>query len=887
MLARGRKASGREAARVATFLLAAVLAVLFLAPSLSPARADAPTEVPSENATRTVTWTMNTTTNLTSDNVTVGLGQASLSWVQSNLTWSRAKQIVDNGTLDPSMTWNASGVSLRTNWTNYVKDPAFATNASWQYQNGTSDGVTASRNESAGLGELGAAGSRDQTLWESMDHVSNWTGAGGAAVNQNGSTPTPHQGSGTMGIVIAVPTNSAGAVNLSLSPLNWSSYDRLILWVYLSANLSATFNVTAQAGLSGPSVTTVAQSLDNRTGWQELVVDLDQLGTSEARNDLYKIGFRFNSPSNFSANTWFNVDDARLGSARVFNETALIAQTVRKANATSSRVGSARLSFDWCLLNNTGAETSIAQISLGPAGNLNLVPLGPTAPTGEWHAYSADVSAATSARGSYNVTFALTVAVNTTAPYRVTLLVDNVTLFFPEATNGTFTSSVLSLGEASEYLNMTWSGTLPSATNVSVRMRTGNSTDPSEPDWSQWETLDSPGVHALNLPGARRFQLTADLNTTNASLSPTLERLSFTARHRQSLGYLTSDLFPADVDFIRWHSFDAQVILGPGTSIQFMIGNSTSWSPVVGSNLTAYSGGPRIQWLAGFHSNDGLATPDLIRVTMVYEYLGPLAHVKILASPPVNGTVGHWTHLSAVAFDAGWHPLDLPASAFSWSGGDPEGRLYNNGSYLPAEAGNWNVTVSALGFSDTILVIVARGQSSDLPLSGDVSLWLPYALAILAAAGIGFAVYELAVRRMFAIDDVFLIGKDGRLMMHNTRRMRADRDEDILSGMLTAIMSFLRDQDPEENGELRRFQVGGKTTLLERGSHVYLTAVYSGRVPGWAGKDLHRFMADLEARFGEAFAHWDGSPEDLHGLKEFMGRFVTHVRYHGTRGTAA
>ncbi len=146
---------------------------------------------------------------------------------------------------------------------------------------------------------------------------------------------------------------------------------------------------------------------------------------------------------------------------------------------------------------------------------------------------------------------------------------------------------------------------------------------------------------------------------------------------------------------------------------------------------------------------------------------------------------------------------------------------------------------------------------------------------------VGFALYQLAIVRVYPIDDVFLIAKDGRLIVHNTRRMRADRDEDILSGMLTAIMSFLRDQDPEENGELKRFEVGGKTTLLERGPHVYLTAIYSGRVPRWAGKDLHRFMGDLEDHFGDAFANWSGSPEDLHGLKEFMGRFVSHVRYRG------
>jgi len=136
---------------------------------------------------------------------------------------------------------------------------------------------------------------------------------------------------------------------------------------------------------------------------------------------------------------------------------------------------------------------------------------------------------------------------------------------------------------------------------------------------------------------------------------------------------------------------------------------------------------------------------------------------------------------------------------------------------------------------------------------------------------------------MFAIDDVFLISRDGRLIMHNTRRMRADRDEDILTGMLTAILSFVRDADPEEDGDLRRFELGGKTTLLERGQNVFVSAVYSGRVPRWAAKDLRRFVADLETRFGEAFAKWTGAREDLPDLKEATHRFVSRVRYRSAR----
>ncbi len=116
-------------------------------------------------------------------------------------------------------------------------------------------------------------------------------------------------------------------------------------------------------------------------------------------------------------------------------------------------------------------------------------------------------------------------------------------------------------------------------------------------------------------------------------------------------------------------------------------------------------------------------------------------------------------------------------------------------------------------------------------------------------------------------------------MSHNTRRMLADRDEDILSGMLTAINSFVRDSWREENSHIRRFVIGGKTTVVERGEHVFLAAVYSGRVPGWAARDIRALVDDLETYFGKEFATWSGSPEDLQSLREVMRKYASRVRY--------
>jgi hypothetical protein len=307
------------------------------------------------------------------------------------------------------------------------------------------------------------------------------------------------------------------------------------------------------------------------------------------------------------------------------------------------------------------------------------------------------------------------------------------------------------------------------------------------------------------------------------------------------------------------------------------------------SSLSSLLDGPFLQWQATLTTSDGLRTPLLHSVAVTYEYLGAPASIVITASgnsvapgSVLNATSGHFLQLGARVYDVGAHQVPPNQYGIAWNIDNATGgSVMPNGTYAVGKPGLWRITAVLVSTSPTIsasvLVNVTEGTSHS---STPFSLWDVWpVLAVGIAALAGFSVYEVLIRRMFAIDDVFLIAKDGRLIFHNTRRMRADRDEDILSSMLTAIMAFLKDQDPEENGELKRFEVGGKTTLLERGEHVYLTAVYSGRVPGWAGKDLRRFVTDLEDEFGDAFANWTGSPEDLHGLKEYMQRFVSHVRY--------
>jgi len=776
-------------ARAALFLIVAVLIGLTASSFVGLATADLPTLRDNPDGSRTVTWRMKTADGLTPQGVDLVDGNATLPWLHSNLTWSSASQFAANALSATNLSYDASGITLRADPTNHILDGNFSTGVPWSFEPSPGGNVTAWWDQANETGRFSHDSSQSASVWDAMDSYLPWIGVGGQDwTNRTGS----HDGSGMVGLNFTLPDSPGAFAGIYHQvSVDWSAYDRMVLWV-LPLNLSSplTFNVTAFVGVTFHQTT--AQTLSG--GWQELVVDLTELGP--ARDSLVTLTLRVNGRNVPWTTVYF--DDLRVGNTKRFDETGRIHQSIDKTNATSSAPGSGVLRFNWSLPNASGILRVTGFMNLsGPSGSFERSFGG--SPGLGWDPFEADVSAMTAALGTYDVSFRVEVAADNTSASTVDVRVDDVSLVFPERHNGTFLSKAVGPGAASEYLRVDWGIEAGGPSTVQMALRSGNNTNPGSPTWSAWETWDAAGIHSVTIPGARYVQVRVDLNTMNASVSPFVRTMALETRHRAPQGSIVSSVFPVpDVDrpLLHWRSLRAVWNGSSGSSLSFSVGDVSYWQPVLSSGDLSSFTLTSIRWNASLSTTNGLGTPSLERVELVYD---------VLASSGGGG----------------------------WFAGIP---------------------------------------------------YLPYGLAVLIASVLGYAGYEFVIRRMFAIDDIFLISKDGRLMLHNTRRMRADRDEDILSAMLTAILTFLRDFDPEESGGLRRFDIGGKMALLERGAHVYLAAVYSGRVPRWAGKDLRRFMSNLETRFGETFARWSGSPQDLQGLKEFSEKFVSRVRYRPGRG---
>ena len=125
----------------------------------------------------------------------------------------------------------------------------------------------------------------------------------------------------------------------------------------------------------------------------------------------------------------------------------------------------------------------------------------------------------------------------------------------------------------------------------------------------------------------------------------------------------------------------------------------------------------------------------------------------------------------------------------------------------------------------------------------------------------------------FAVEDIFLMYRDGRLIQHSTRRMKADMDVDIMTSMLKAVQDFVKESlGAGEGGELGSMEYGGNKILLEKGKNIIVAAVIEGGEPEGFRDEICSVIRDIESEFGAVLPEWNGSPKALAGAKKFMAR---------------
>ncbi|MBU0685868.1 MAG: hypothetical protein KJ653_08510 [Candidatus Thermoplasmatota archaeon] len=159
----------------------------------------------------------------------------------------------------------------------------------------------------------------------------------------------------------------------------------------------------------------------------------------------------------------------------------------------------------------------------------------------------------------------------------------------------------------------------------------------------------------------------------------------------------------------------------------------------------------------------------------------------------------------------------------------------------------------------------------------------PYSFPlVLLAAAVGAYFVSIRIPRPYALDNLFLIHNDGRLVAHVTREENMTLDKDIVSAMFTAVQEFVRDSFQKGEVGLKKLEIGEKSVVIEKGQSTYLALIYAG----WPPKDtfdmLSMLLRDIEERYKGRLEKWNGTMKTVKGVDKMLQEYMANAFKPGT-----
>ena len=124
----------------------------------------------------------------------------------------------------------------------------------------------------------------------------------------------------------------------------------------------------------------------------------------------------------------------------------------------------------------------------------------------------------------------------------------------------------------------------------------------------------------------------------------------------------------------------------------------------------------------------------------------------------------------------------------------------------------------------------------------------------------------------FRIEQIFLIHKDsGLLIAHAFALDQAQTvDQELISGMLTAIKSFIEQAFHSQNEELRQIEYGDNKIILEESGHFYLAFVVTGSPPPDFREKVHRLAERIHVIFHKKLREFNGDAGEFSGARRLL-----------------
>ncbi len=179
---------------------------------------------------------------------------------------------------------------------------------------------------------------------------------------------------------------------------------------------------------------------------------------------------------------------------------------------------------------------------------------------------------------------------------------------------------------------------------------------------------------------------------------------------------------------------------------------------------------------------------------------------------------------------------------------------------------------SGLSDSDTLTITVVKAPVT----AAKDNLWLYIGMIAMGGAAIGMLLIAVSRRKKpFVVQDMMLIHNDGFLITRLAHHAAGEIDQDVMSGMLTAVLNFVEDSMGSSADSLKTFGFKEYQVLVSRGQKVFAAVVFKGDLPGDIDKPMKEFIDTVERVYRKKLAHWTGDIEtDFAGVEVLIQGFV-------------
>lgn len=120
----------------------------------------------------------------------------------------------------------------------------------------------------------------------------------------------------------------------------------------------------------------------------------------------------------------------------------------------------------------------------------------------------------------------------------------------------------------------------------------------------------------------------------------------------------------------------------------------------------------------------------------------------------------------------------------------------------------------------------------------------------------------------FQLTSIFVIYKGGRLINHTTVKELGTIDKEVMSGMLLAIQSFVKESFQGDTA-LDSFEFGENKVVLVGGNYTVMAAVIEGKEPPTLREEIRSVIQTIEGMYSGIIEEWNGDLGPFNNIGDY------------------